>query len=311
MTNKTILMTLIIAMTFLIGFSAQEAFSGSPVIYDESLDGPIVNFVGSALPVADDFVIDTETTITDFHVLIAEFPGGFDGFVQYAIYEDDNGLPGDPILGGSGVAQGGVTDDPFSCIGLICFDFWADLETPVPLEPGTYWIEFSGVSFDWGVPLDLVFFGSEAAVFVGIWQPLSEFPIFLPTGVSFSITGEIERIIEVEIDIKPGSFPNSINPRSMGVVPVAILGSDSFNVFDVDVTTLAFGPGGASPVHLDNGAVPDDHYEDVNDDGFTDLVTHYVQKEAEPSAPEACLTGETFDGTLIEGCDSVRLPGNK
>jgi len=35
--------------------------------------------------------------------------------------------------------------------------------------------------------------------------------------------------IEVEIDIKPGSDPNSINPNSNGVIPVAILGSAIFD----------------------------------------------------------------------------------
>ena len=108
----------------------------------------------------------------------------------------------------------------------------------------------------------------------------------------------------VEIDIKPGSDPNSVNPKSMGLVPVAILGSDTFDVSDVDVTTLAFGPDGATPVH--NG-----HLEDVNDDGFTDLVTHYKQKETGilKDDTEACLTGETTGGTPIEGCDSIKTPG--
>jgi len=49
-------------------------------------------------------------------------------------------------------------------------------------------------------------------------------------------------VIEVEIDIKPGSDPNSINTNSMGLVAVAILSSVSFDATQVDVTTLAFGP---------------------------------------------------------------------
>ena len=37
-------------------------------------------------------------------------------------------------------------------------------------------------------------------------------------------------LMEIEIDIKPGSDRNSINPMSKGVIPVAILGSDEFDV---------------------------------------------------------------------------------
>jgi hypothetical protein len=107
----------------------------------------------------------------------------------------------------------------------------------------------------------------------------------------------------VEIDIKPGSDPNAINPSLEGDLPVAILGSETFDVAGVDVTTLAFGPSGA---RFDHSHGP--HLDDVDGDGLLDLVSHYRthQTGIEFGDMEACATGELLDGTPFEGCDAIR-----
>jgi hypothetical protein len=112
----------------------------------------------------------------------------------------------------------------------------------------------------------------------------------------------------VAIDIKPGSDRNFIRPFGRKLIPVALLGSDTFDVADVDVTTLAFGPDGASPAFdLTNPFVYWLSHRDVNHDGKKDLLSSYRSAETGIALgdTESCLSGETLDGTPFEGCDAI------
>jgi hypothetical protein len=157
---------------------------------------------------------------------------------------------------------------------------WAD-GTPEPTSP----------------QLSVVDTRSPSAKAVGVTVPRA-----VPSAAVFRFF-ETRVSPELEIDIKPGSDSNPINLMSRGVIPVAILSSDAFDVLDVDAATLVFGPDNAAPSHKRGS-----HLEDVNDDGLMDLVSHYRTQEAGIALgdAQACVTGETLDAMPFEACDDIR-----
>ena len=111
--------------------------------------------------------------------------------------------------------------------------------------------------------------------------------------------------IVVVLDIKPGTFPNSVNPRSTGVIPAAIVTTDTFDAATIDVLTVKFGPRGATEAHGRG------HFEDVNNDNRLDLVLHFRTRETGIGCgyTSASLTGATVDGAMIQGTDSITSVG--
>jgi Concanavalin A-like lectin/glucanases superfamily len=113
--------------------------------------------------------------------------------------------------------------------------------------------------------------------------------------------------IKVLIDIKPGSFPNSINPKSKGKIPVAILTTNTFDATTVDPSTVRFGSAGtkAAPVQ--------DALEDVDEDGDSDLILHFNTQDTGIKCGDASATlvGETFGGQAVRGTDSIKTVGCK
>jgi len=116
----------------------------------------------------------------------------------------------------------------------------------------------------------------------------------------------------ITIDIKPGSDPNSINLKSKGVIPVAILSTNiaegdaqEFDATQVDALTVEFGPNGAVESHGQG------HVEDVDGDGDSDMVFHFKTQETGIVCgdADATLVGETFGGIPFTGTDTVRTVG--
>jgi len=111
--------------------------------------------------------------------------------------------------------------------------------------------------------------------------------------------GAAPPIVEVKIDIKPGSDPNPINLKSKGVVPVAVLTTGDLDAGTVDPVTVSFA--GAAPLRWTA--------EDVDGDGDVDLLLHFKTQELnlDADSTDATLTGSTFDGQLIQGTDTVEV----
>lgn len=129
----------------------------------------------------------------------------------------------------------------------------------------------------------------------------------------YSIEVSAIPLLVVEIDIKPGSYPNSINLGSDGVIPVAILttsiaagDSVDFDAANVDQFSLTL----ASSAAREKGKSGNiGSFEDVDGDGDLDLVVQFptVDLALTENDSEAVLEGQTLDGTPIEGCDSINV----
>jgi len=134
-----------------------------------------------------------------------------------------------------------------------------------------------------------------------------------PAGLIYKVVLTYETPLRVDIDIKPGSFPNSVCLNDQGLLPVAILGSETFNVQDVNPETICIGE--APLANRGNPKRPKLAYslEDVNEDGYTDLIAFFSVQELinaealKPETTELKLDAQLYDGTPIYGIDSVRI----
>jgi len=110
----------------------------------------------------------------------------------------------------------------------------------------------------------------------------------------------------VQVDIRPGEYPNEINLGSNGAVAVAILGAPTFDASTVDPSTVRLA---GAPVRIGGDGLPVASLQDVNADGLLDLVVEVptAALQLSASATEAVLEGLTNDGIPIRGSDSVHV----
>jgi hypothetical protein len=133
------------------------------------------------------------------------------------------------------------------------------------------------------------------------------FGFILDLAVVGSTQGPVD-FIPVQIEIKPPSTPPvSINPRSEGDTPVAILGTATFQVSSIDASSLRLGPGGSIP------SPNQVHFEDVNGDGIIDLVAQFPTQKIGIRCNDTALflTGKITSGAAIQGSEELQTVGCK
>ncbi len=128
--------------------------------------------------------------------------------------------------------------------------------------------------------------------------------------------------LEVSVDIKPGSCPNPLNVKSFGVLPVAILGTEDFDVSLIDPASIQLNGVGAIRSSLEDVATPMSGVVDCNcietgPDGFVDLTLKFKTQEIVEVLGEVEhddiitleLTGVLFDEIPIAGSDCIVIRG--
>lgn len=256
-----------------------------------------------------EFTLTETTTITEIGGFVNNCTSIISGVPQcpapsplaVQIRPADGGVPDlDTVLGTFTLSH---DDDPL----VISYE---SAETNLTLQPGTYFAMFTTSETDEAG--FLLSFASSPFAFTA--DSLTLGFLRLDDGTSARSSSPLAAAVRilgqcgaaaVTLDVKPGSFPNVINPRSRGVIQVAVLTTASFDATRIDPETLAFGPAGAEPVH----AV----FKDVNHDAKADLLLHFRTQDTGLTCASTSvqLTGSTLNGLSFEGTDSIRTVGCK
>lgn len=141
------------------------------------------------------------------------------------------------------------------------------------------------------------------------------------------LTTCVESIVAsgTDVDVHPTSCPNPFELDRRGMVPAAILGSETLDVTTIDTSTVELvGPGGSASAirwSIEDVAGPDEFPQpELRDecgtdgpDGFDDLTLKFSAAEVQdvlgPVEPGdtvvVTITGETFEGATVSGVDIV------
>jgi len=326
---KSLVLAISLVLSVLVA-SPARGHSGIEVVSGKTTTSPIIDGVRNPAEWADAAVLPFQihTVPGTFHVMhdntylymAVVFNDPFVGLNSLALLFD-NGHTGALAFGDNTLVVNlgpGLYDDYYN--GQCCFLFdasdggandgtgmgayangQATFEIRYPLCPADALHDFC-LAPGSRVGFNIVYQPGNGAFYAGYpsiaWTDMSRFgDLVIPSSV-----------VTVGIDIHPGAAPNAINPRSRGKIPVAILSSATFDATtQVAVPSLTFGRNGDEA----SLAFCNTQGEDVNGDGFLDLVCHFDTTLAGFTEWEfqGTLKGSTVSGVPLTGSDSVTIVG--
>lgn len=119
-------------------------------------------------------------------------------------------------------------------------------------------------------------------------------------------TWTLNRELQVDVDIKPGEHPNMININGLGVIPVAVVGSNVLDVGQIDLTTLSF-----AGLQVATGPTGDPRcsVDDVAGDSHLDLVCQFADSvtDWDGAGAVASVTGSLDCGARFTGSDTFAI----
>jgi hypothetical protein len=161
-------------------------------------------------------------------------------------------------------------------------------------------------------------FGPDGAMYVPEYS-LEKQTVFISRIIPYPVR-------EVAVDIKPTGCPNPLNLRSGGVLPVAILGGEDFDVSDIDIASVRLA--GVAPMRSGMedvaGAVIGGNGCDCDEsgaDGFVDLSLKFKKQDIvevlstsghdliEGAELTLMVTAALNGDTAVEGGDCVVIVG--
>jgi hypothetical protein len=193
---------------------------------------------------------------------------------------------------------------PISAVGAdIIFRDTSDVTTLEVFDAFGYSLGFTTTPPDGGA-------GDE--VFIGFADPRIHKAVFSfdtsdrTVGLDNLIFEPISELIDVDLDIKPGSDRNPVNLKSKGQLPVVVFGSEELDVSTIDLATLLLN--GVALPEKNNGKLFAS-FDDEDDDGFLDLIMHFALQDLgiEAGMEELLISGSFLDGSEFEGSDLINI----